>query len=248
MIGWIPGHGHDVLGRLASAQVHSGGEPPRRPTTRRRSGWASPSSPTTASRRARRPPTRTATRINASAFNVARSYINVTGNISHIVAFRDHAGHRARNGRRQLAQRQPGVPHQVRLRAVQPRRLDDARILRRLRHPADAVARLRRGHLPLSLPGHDVRRARGLFRVRRRRRVVSLPAPVELTATCTSASTTARTTTGPRPTTRRRSWSAARCGRSRRADAGAARHPRDGVLRRRPLRQGRPAQALHRRR
>ena len=45
---------------------------------------------------------------------------------------------------------------------VQLRRLDDARLVGPLRHPADAVGRLRRRHLPLSFPGHGVRGARPL--------------------------------------------------------------------------------------
>ena len=46
------------------------------------------SSPTTPSPRSRRARTPTATRSRPNAFNVGRAYINVTGNISHLIAFR----------------------------------------------------------------------------------------------------------------------------------------------------------------
>ena len=95
------------------------------------------------------------------------------------------------------------------------------------------------GHLPLPLPGHDVRRARGLSRPRPTRACRSTTTSRTTTATCTSASTTARATTTRRRTTRSRSRCGARSGRSRRAAAarGPARH---GVLRRGQLRQERP--------
>ncbi len=76
-----------------------------------------------------------------------------------------HARHHARERvaharpRQQRVQRQPGLPDQVRLRPVQPRRLDDEGLVGAARHPADALGRLRGRHLPLSLPGHGVRRA-----------------------------------------------------------------------------------------
>ena len=95
----------------------------------------------------------------------AASYINVTGNISHIVAFRITPDITRQSGlleprrRQQRVERQPGVPHQVRVRAVQPRRLDDEGLVGAARHPADALGRLRGRHLSLSVPGHGVRRA-----------------------------------------------------------------------------------------
>src|SRR6267378_2832493 len=71
----------------------------------------------------------------------------------------DHTGHLARDQRDELAERQSRIPDQVRVRAVQSRRLDDEGLVRPLRHSADALARLRRGHLPVPLPGDDVPRA-----------------------------------------------------------------------------------------
>ena len=94
--------------------------------TRRRFASARSSSTTTRTRSRRRSPTPPATTISPSAFNVARTYINVTGNISHIVVVPHHAGHHARDAAPAAAERQPGLPPQVRLRAVQPRRLDRA--------------------------------------------------------------------------------------------------------------------------
>ena len=74
--------------RLASAQVTPAAELSRRPTTRRRSGWASPSSPTTRFRQSPKTTDADGNSVNANAFNVRAHYINVTGNISHLVAFR----------------------------------------------------------------------------------------------------------------------------------------------------------------
>ena len=63
------------------------------------------------------------------------------------------------------------------------------------RHPADAAARLRRRHLPLPVPGHDVHRARRFYDRRRRTRASrSTTTSRRTTATSTSASTTARAT------------------------------------------------------
>ena len=81
------------------------------------------------------------------------------------------------------AERQPRLSHQVRLRAVQPRRLDGQGILGPAGHPADAVGRFRRGHLSLPVPGHGVRGARPAADgddVRGCGRVVPLQPPVEL--------------------------------------------------------------------
>ena len=52
-----------------------------------------------------------------------------------------------------------------------------ARLVDAPRHPADAVGRLRGRHLPLPLPGHDVRRARRLPDLVRHRGVVPLQLP-----------------------------------------------------------------------
>ncbi len=91
-----------------------------------------------------------------------------------------HARHRARNRRRQLEHRQLCLPPEVRLRPVQPRRLDDARLMGSLRHAADPVDRLHRQRLPLPLPGPDSRRPRRHPLVVRRRRLVPLQLQGEL--------------------------------------------------------------------
>ena len=64
-----------------------------------------------------------------------------------------------------------------------------------VRAAADAVDRLRGGHLPLPLPGHDVLGARGLPRRRRTTACRSTTTSRPTTATSTSASTTARAIT-----------------------------------------------------
>ena len=73
-----------------------------------------------------------------------------------------------------VAQRKLGVPPEVRVRPVQPGRLDDEGVVGPLRHPADAVDRLHGKHLPVPFPGHDVHRARGLPDLVGQRRVVPL--------------------------------------------------------------------------
>ena len=109
-----------------------------------------------------------------------------------------HARRGARDQRGQRAERQPRVPHQVRVRCSSTSTTGCRGLVRAVRHPADAVARLRRGHLPLSVPGDDVRRARRATSRRRTPAPRSTTTCRRTTATSTSASTTARTTTGPK--------------------------------------------------
>ncbi len=159
--------------------------------------------------------------INPSAFNVSRSYINVTGNVNHI----DRVPHHARRGpgdgpvqRRDggdRRQRQPGVPDQVRLRPVQSRRLDD----RRDPGPASASSRRRCSttRKASTATGSRARRSPSARASTTRR----MAAPrftstfPRTTATCTSASTTAKATPKRIPTIRRRLRSAGRFVRSR---------------------------------
>ena len=96
--------------------------------------------------------------IHPNSFNVGRSYINITGNISHIVGFRitpDIA--RETNAASSL-----NGSYEFRIKyacAVQFRRLDAEGLVRASGYPADAVAGFRGRHLPVSVSGHDVRRA-----------------------------------------------------------------------------------------
>ena len=102
------------------------------------------------------------------------------GGLSHYAGHRPaERPHHARP-RQQHLERQPALPDQVRVRAVQPRRLDDQGIVGAVRHPADTAARLRRRHLPVPFSGHDVHRARRVLQLGRRRRVVPLERAVEL--------------------------------------------------------------------
>ena len=55
--------------------------------------------------------------IHSSAFNLSRAYINVTGNLNHFISFR----YLPRDEHDAVAQRQFGLPAQVRLRPVGPR-------------------------------------------------------------------------------------------------------------------------------
>ena len=71
-----------------------------------------------------------------------------------------HARRRARDGRRQLAQRSHDAGLEVRLRAAQPRRLAVARQLRARGDDSDAVRGLRGEHLSIPLSGHRLRRTR----------------------------------------------------------------------------------------
>ena len=125
-------------------------------------------------------------RVNLSAFNVGRAYINVTGQISHIVAFRVTPDIVARNRHRQLAERELHLPAEVRVRAVQPRRLDGARDVRPIRHAADAVGRFHRQRLPLPIPGPDHGGPRGHPVLVRRRRHVPVPLRPATTAKSTA--------------------------------------------------------------
>ena len=113
------------------------------------------------------------------------------------VAFRITPDITRETGHGQLAERQPHVPPQVRLRAVQPGRLDAQGLVGAPRHPADAVGRLRGERLPLPLPGHDLRDREGYLVSSDAGALVPLRPSRATTATCTSASTTARPTTKP---------------------------------------------------
>ena len=134
--------------------------------------------------------------VTPNAFNVGRAYINVTGNISHIIAFRDHAGHHPRDRHRQLAERQLHLPPEVRLRAVQPGRLDDARVVGR----GSACSRRRgstsrRAIYRYRFQGTVFAEREGYLSSSDVGRVVPLQLAAATTATSTAASTTARPTT-----------------------------------------------------
>ena len=154
--------------------------------------------------------------IHADSFNVSRAYINITGNISHMIAFRITPDITRENGHRRPLSAAAWFPAEVRVRPVQPRRLDDARVVGPLRHPADALRGLHGRHLSVSLPGHDVHRARGVPDLVGRGRVVPLQLPEELRRHPRRGTTTATATASRKPTTSRRSRSEARCGPSRR--------------------------------
>ena len=87
MIGAADGRGIFARRVPCSAQVTR--RPPGmcRPTTRRRLKSARPSSPTTRSRQPQDQGCRRK-RGHVDAFNVTRTYINITGNINHYIAFR----------------------------------------------------------------------------------------------------------------------------------------------------------------
>ena len=97
-----------------------------------------------------------------NSFNVGRAYLNVTGNISHIVAFRITPDITRETG----AGSSLNGSYTYRLKyAYAQFNLDDwmhARLLGPAGHAADAVDRLRRGHLQVSIPGDRIRGARGL--------------------------------------------------------------------------------------
>ena len=156
------------------------------------------SSPTTPTSRSRRRPTRPATTINPSSFNVTRAYINVTGNISHIVAFR----------------MTPDVT-----RVSQPGNSLDGSLTYRLKYayaqfnlddwlPKGSWVRLGmqqtpfidsiEGDLPLPVPGHDLHRARRLHVVVRPRRDLPNDVSQQLRRRPRRRSTTARGTRSPR--------------------------------------------------
>ena len=132
----------------------------------------------------------------------------------------DHAGHDARELRRSHPrsgnQRQPGVPAEVRVRAVQPGRLDDARIVGPVRPPADALGGLHGRHLPVPLPGHDLHRARGLPDVVGQRRVVPLQLREELRRRARRVLQRRRVQQAGSQQSAGRSRFGAPCGRSRR--------------------------------
>ena len=97
-----------------------------------------------------------------NSFNVGRAYINITGNISHIIAFRitpditrETGTGSSLNG--SYTFRLKYAYAQFNLDDWMPRGSWVA-----ARHAADAVGRLRGGHLPVPVPGDGLRRARGL--------------------------------------------------------------------------------------
>ena len=136
--------------------------------------------------------------VTFNAFQIGRSYINVTGNISHSIVFRLTPD----------ITRETGVgsslngSYTFRLKyAYAQWNLDDYMtqgLVRALRHAAESVLRLLRGHLSLSLPG--ARRTSSARAISHRR--TSAPRSTttcrRTTATSRPASSTARTTTGPR--------------------------------------------------
>ncbi len=139
----------------AGAQVPSPAAPGP-PMTNQRSGSASPCSSTTPCRPSRRRSMRMATvsprRLQCRARVPQRDWPDQS---PHRVS--RHARHRSRKRFGQLDRRQLCLSPEIRLRAVQPRRLDDRWILGPLRHAADAVDRFHRFDLSLPLSGTDVR-------------------------------------------------------------------------------------------
>ena len=141
--------------------------------------------------------------------------------ISHLVSFRItpdvvRVGQVPSSGQRRRAgsDRDTDLSSQVRVRTAQLRRLHDERILVPPRHAADAVHRLRRGHLPLPVPGHVFVDREGFLSSS------DLGASVHWTsrrtsATSTSASTTARATRANEVNDQKAFRSAGRCGRCR---------------------------------
>ena len=63
--------------------------------------------------------------VHANAFNIARAYVNVTGNISHIVAFRVTPDITREIGTGSSLNGSLHLPPEIRVRAVQPGRLDE---------------------------------------------------------------------------------------------------------------------------
>ena len=121
-----------------------------------------------------------------NSFNITRAYLNVTGSISHLIAFRVTPDIvRETAGTTTHAVRQLRLPVEVRLRAVQPRRLDAARLLDPLRDATDTVDRLHRQRVPLPVPGSDAGRpGRHPLVVGPGRNVSTTTSPAT-TATCT---------------------------------------------------------------
>ena len=181
--------------------------------------------------------------VTFNAFNIGRAYINVTGNISHVIAFRVTPDIVRETGTGSSLNGSLRPPDQVRLRAVQPGRLDGPWLV-------DAASACSRR--PGSTSSTDVYRYRfqgTIFEDREGYPVVvgrrgDLPVCHSrgTTATSTAASTTGTTTTAPSRTIRRPSWCAARsvrCGSIPRPARPAA----DRVLRSRRVRQERRAAA-----
>jgi hypothetical protein len=93
--------------------------------------------------------------VHRSAFDVTRTYININGTISHVIGFRvtpDIA--RETNLASSLSAVSSCASSTPT--AGEPRRLDDEGNVGPLRHAPDALHRLRREHLPVPVPGHDV--------------------------------------------------------------------------------------------
>ena len=167
------------------------------------------------SRFSKRPRSRTptATRSTLSAFQIGRSYINVTGNITQEHLVPRHARHRARDRRRQLAERQLHVPAEIRLRAVEPRGPPGQG------HPMRGSACSRRRGSSSSTPstatasrGRRSRIAKASCPVRRRR-VVPLRPAGRLRRRAGGGVQRRDLRACPRSTIRRACRSAARCGR-----------------------------------
>ena len=191
----------------------------RRPTTRRRttrpaSAWVARCSPTTPIRSRPMRSTPTATASTPMPSTSRRAYLNVTGQLNHLFAFRITPDVVRETGSRQLAERAHDVRPEIRLRAAQPRRLAVARELRSGGYDPDALCRLRGEHLPLSLPGHGVRRPRRISPLVGLRDRVSNAVSQRATAKSSAASTTAKASRGSRPTIRRPCRCAARSVRS----------------------------------
>ena len=142
--------------------------------------------------------------INPASFDVKRAYINVTGNINHLVAFRvtpDIVRETATGGQHR---RKPHVSSQVRLRPVQSGRcLGLQRLLGAAGRAADALRRLCGEHLSVPFPGADIRptpRSTSPPPTSAFRRTTTSPGA---TATSTAGTTTATGTPAGRPTTSR---------------------------------------------
>ena len=136
--------------------------------------------------------------VNFNAFNVSRAYINVTGNISHLLGFRitpditreNPASAAPLNG--SLTFRLKYGYAQLNLDDWMPQGLVGA-----ARHPADALGGLRGSGVPIPLPGHDLRRSRRLPELLRRGRLVPHRVSPQLRGRARRASTTARRTSKP---------------------------------------------------
>ena len=123
--------------------------------------------------------------VTSNAFNVTRTYINITGNINHT----SHSGSRPTSRAKpkvrppQRPRRQLRVPAQIWIRSVQSGRLPESgpnRIVGPPRSAADTLGRLHGRHLSLPVPGHDFLRTGRLPLLIRHRRVVSLQLRAQL--------------------------------------------------------------------